>query len=168
MLWLGPGGSGVPPSVWVSGTSGALPKHPGPTTKHTHKKRRDKNKRLSNRGFVGPDLRSEKVHPSSNGPGRARLLLKTITIEMFGPVGPKIGPAGPQISIVIVIGPDAAEPGLLWLLCAMSLSKTSAQVVSGCPKPSPKSSQNLRYGPNRPCDCRHENDDYIAHSNTLG
>ncbi len=32
---------------------------------------------------------------------------------MFGPVGPKIGPTGPKISIVIIIGPDSAEPGSL-------------------------------------------------------
>ncbi len=54
--------------------------------------------------------------PRSNGPGRARLLLDTITIEMFGPVGPEIGPTGPNISIGIVSGPDSAEPGLLLLL----------------------------------------------------
>ncbi len=35
---------------------------------------------------------------------------------MFGPVGSKIGPTGPNISIVIVIGPDSAEPGKLLLL----------------------------------------------------
>ncbi len=57
-------------------------------------------------------IRSEKVHSSSNGPGRSRLLLKTISIEFFEPVGPKIGPTGPTVSIVIVIGPDSAEPGL--------------------------------------------------------
>ncbi len=67
------------------------------------------------------NIRSEKVHSSSNGPGRARSQLKTSTIEMFGPVGPKIGPTGPTISIVIVIGPDSAEPGLLLLLFAFSL-----------------------------------------------
>ncbi len=35
------------------------------------------------------------------------LVLETITIEMFGPVGTKIGPTG--ISRVTVIGPDSAE-----------------------------------------------------------
>ncbi len=66
--------------------------------------------------FILTPIRSEQVHRSNNGPGRARLLLKNITIELFGPMGPKIGTTGPQISIVIVIGPDSAEPGLLLLL----------------------------------------------------
>ncbi len=70
------------------------------------------------------------MHSSSNGPGRARLLLKIITIEMFGPVGPKIGPTGPKISIVLVIGPDSAEPGLLLLLCAFSLCSEVCSDVS--------------------------------------
>ncbi len=47
--------------------------------------------------------------------------METITVKMFGPVGPKIGPTGPKISVVMVIGPDSAEPGLLLLLCAFSL-----------------------------------------------
>jgi hypothetical protein len=61
-----------------------------------------------------------KVHNSSTGPGRARLLSKTITIQMMGPVGPKFGPTCPNNSIVMVVGPDSAEPGLLLLLCAFS------------------------------------------------
>ncbi len=61
-------------------------------------------------------VRGDKVHSSSNGPGRARLLLKTITIQIFGPVGPKMEPTGSKIYTVIVIGPDSAEAGLLLLL----------------------------------------------------
>ncbi len=48
---------------------------------------------------------------------------------MFGPVAPKIGPTGPKISIVIVIGPDSAEPGLLLLLCASSLRNVAIRWV---------------------------------------
>ncbi len=53
-----------------------------------------------------PDLlyALDKVHSSNNGPGRAPLLLKTITIERFGPGGPQIVPMGPKMSMVIVIG----------------------------------------------------------------
>ncbi len=40
------------------------------------------------------------------------MILRTIAIEMFGPVGPKIGPTGSTISIVLVIGPDSADPRL--------------------------------------------------------
>ncbi len=71
----------------------------------------------------GAVLRSEKARSSSNGPGRARLLLEAITIEMLGPVGPKIGPTGPKISIIIIIGPDSVEPGQLLLLDACSRRK---------------------------------------------
>ncbi len=88
--------------------------------------------------------------------------MKTITIEMFGPVGPKIGttgpemfgpvcpffvfgfvhdprgshtvpscmqPAGLEISIVVVLGPDSAEPGLLLLLCRAPVFGHSKQSV---------------------------------------